>query len=94
MAQRKQVADYIRREFGAKRKIRFLQEVRDAIQRLKCSPNIGRIDPLFADRAKTYRSIIVNGLNKIVYYVEGDTIRIAGFWDTRNEPEAQAVWTE
>ena len=29
-----------------------------------------------------------------VNYVEGDTIRIAGFWDTRNEPEAQAVRTE
>ncbi len=31
---RSQVADYIRREFGAKRKIRFLQEVRETTKKL------------------------------------------------------------
>ena len=87
---RSQVADYIRREFGAKRKIRFLQEVRETTKKLSKAPYIGQIDPLFADRAKTYRSVIVNGLNKMVYYIDEDTIRIVAFWDTRSEPEGQA----
>ena len=29
-------------------------------------------------------------LNKVVYYVKGDTLHIAAFWDTRREPVNQA----
>ena len=90
LAQRKQVADYIRDNFGARYKIRFLQEVRQTTSMLKRSPNIGGIDPLFSGRAIVYRSVIVNGLSKMVYYVKDNTIRIAAFWDTRCEPLAQA----
>ncbi len=90
---RTQVANYIRWQFGAKRKIRFLQEVRDMTQLLKRSPGIGQIDPLFTDRARTYRSVIINGLNKLVYFTEGDILYIAGFWDTRMHDEDQARQT-
>ena len=88
---RTQVANYIRREFGARRKTRFLQEVRQVTQQLKRSPGIRRIDPLFSDRTRTYRSVIINGLNKLVYFTEGDILYIAGFWDTRMQPEDQAA---
>lgn len=53
-------------------------------------PEHGKIDPLFAHRKQLYRSIIVRRLNKIVYYIKDDTIRIAAMWDTRREPKAQA----
>ena len=43
------------------------------------------------DRTIAYRSVIVNGLSKMVYYIKDDTIRIVAFWDTRQEPEAQAA---
>lgn len=88
---RTQVANYIRREFGAKRKTRFLLEVREMTQKIKRSPGIGQIDPLFPDRARTYRSVIINGLNKLVYFTEGDILYIAGFWDTRMDDEDQAT---
>ena len=88
---RTKVANYIRREFGANRKTRFLQEVREMTQKLKRSPGIGQIDPLFRDRARTYRSVIINGLNKLVYFVSDDIIYIAGFWDTRMDDEDQAM---
>lgn len=94
LAQRKQVADCIRDYFGAKHKILFLQEVRRITGMLKRSPNVGSIDPLFADRSVAYRSVIINGLSKMVHYVKDDTIRIAGFWDTRCEPEAQAEFVK
>ena len=90
MAQR-QVAAYIRKEFGTKRAKRFKQEVDDTVKQLMRSPGIGQIDPLFSDRAMTYRSVIINGLNKLVYFVKDDTIYIAGFWDTRMDDEDQAA---
>ena len=55
-----------------------------------CHPNIGSIDPLFDDRPKTYRSIIINGLSKMVYFIDDETIHIVAFWDTRREPKKQA----
>ena len=85
-----QVADYIHKQFGFKRKKTFMQEVRQMAQKLSRSPYIGQIDPLFEGRAKTYRSVIVNGLNKMVYYIEDDIVYIAAFWDTRREPITQA----
>ena len=88
---RTQVADYIRRQFGVKHKTRFLHEVRQVTQQLKRTPGIGQIDPLFADRVRTYRSVIINGLNKLVYFVSDDILYIAGFWDTRMDDESQAA---
>ena len=93
-AQRNQIASYIHRQFGIKRKIRFLQKVRQMTQMLKKSPNIGSIDPLFASRPLAYRSIIINGLSKMVYRVDDDVIHIVGFWDCRQEPQNQAAQTE
>ena len=47
-------------------------------------------DPLFSHRRYVYRSVIINGLSKLVYYVDNDSIYIAAFWDTRREPKNQA----
>ena len=91
---RGQVAEYIRRQFGARCKIGFLQEVREVTKTLSTAPYIGKIEPLFEGRVRTYRSVIVNGLNKIVYFVEDDTIYIAAFWDTRMSDEEQAAKVE
>ena len=88
---RDQVADYIRGYFGAKYKNRFIKEVRKITKMLRRSPNIGSIDPLFADRSVAYRSIIINGLSKMAYRINDDTIYIVGFWDTRQEPGVQAA---
>ena len=84
--QRDQDAEYIRQEFGSKRKIRFLQEVRQSTKTLRDSPNIGKIDPLFTGRVQTYRSIIINNF----YLIDNDTIHIVAFWDSRMEQEEQA----
>lgn len=89
--QKDQVAEYVREEFGYKRKRKFVQDVDKAARMLKRAPNIGQIDPLFANHAATYRSIIINGLNKMVYRIDGDIIYIVAFWDTRMEPEEQAA---
>ena len=87
---RDQVSDYIFDSFGAKRMEKFMQEVDHIVSMLVRSPNIVSIDPLFADRSSTYRSIIINGLSKMVYRIDDDIVYIVGFWDTRKEPTAQA----
>lgn len=43
---------------------------------------MGSEEPLLADLSIEYRSFVINKLNKIVYYVERDTIHIVDFWDT------------
>ena len=87
---RGQIAEYISKHFGAKSKAQFLQEVRRITKMLKLNPNIGSIDPLFSDRPIVYRSIIINGLSKLIYFIEGDVIYIADFWDVRRDPTLQA----
>lgn len=86
---RNQIAKYIHRQFGAKPKDKFLVEVRETTKMLKIHPNLGSIDPLFNDRPKTYRSVIINGLSKMVYFIDDEIIYIAAFWDCRQEPNKQ-----
>lgn len=85
-----QIAKFIQRRFGSTARRNFIEEVKETENLLKRSPYVGKIDPLFADRPRTYRSVIINGLSKMVYFVEGDLIYIAAFWDTRQEPKKQA----
>ena len=90
----RQIAAYIRHQFGIKFEKNFRQKVDQTVCMLVNSPNIGGIDPLFADRPIAYRSIVINGLSKMVYYIKDDTIRIVAFWDTRREPNAQVAKVE
>ncbi len=84
-------ARYIRREFGKKSKESFLQKVRETRRLLADNPCLGPIEPLLAERTQTYRSVVVGKLNKMVYYIEEDTvIYVVAFWDCRREPDTLA----
>lgn len=94
MKGRRQIAKYILNIFGEIAAKDFMLEIHDTIRLLKNNPYMSPIDPLFDDRAKTYRSILINRRSKMVYYIEDDTIQIAGFWDCRRDPEAAAKEVE
>lgn len=81
---------YILAMFGPKASEDFLQEVQHVLDLLESNPCLGPVEPLLAQKTKPYRSVVLNHLNKVVYYIKDDTIRIAAFWDTRREPKAQA----
>ena len=83
-------AQYIEQEFGNRHMVRFLRDVYRAEQLICDSPNMGVLESLLAGRSILYRSFVVKKLNKIVYYVDKDTIYIVDFWDTRREPITQA----
>lgn len=85
-----QTSVYILDKFGPKASEEFLQEVQHVSDLLESNPCLGPVEPLLAQKSKPYRSVVLNHLNKIVYYIKDDTIRIAAFWDTRREPKAQA----
>ena len=87
----RQIARYINKRFGRKARQNFIREVKDVENHLILSPNLGSIAPLFSDRSIAYRSVVINGLSKMVYFIDGDIIYIAAFWDTRCEPVAQAA---
>lgn len=89
-----QVEEYVLRDFGERIRQEFIDEVEQPTLSLADMPTMGKIDPLFAHRKQIYRSIIVRRLNKVIYYVKGDTLHIAAFWDTRREPKAQARQSE
>ncbi|MBQ6730021.1 MAG: hypothetical protein IJQ83_07815 [Bacteroidales bacterium] len=55
---------------------------------LEDNPYMGQIEPLLANKPKEYRSIVINRLNKIIYYIKGETIRVSALWDTRREPKS------
>jgi len=82
----RQIAKYIRKEFGKDRRDEFMKEVRQTRRLIEGSPNIGPVESLLADRAVMYRSYVMNRLDKIIYRIDGDIIYIVAFWDVRRDP--------
>jgi len=72
-------ADFIQEQFGLKSKMRFKKEVRRVNDLLKANPYLGPVEPLLEDLPSEYHSIVVNNLNKMVYYIKDDIIHIADF---------------
>ena len=86
----KQVARYIRKSFGLNQEKKYQQIIRNAANMLLTQPYMGALDPQLSNRTKSYRSIIVNKLNKMVYYVENDVVTIVAFWDCRRDSDQQS----
>ena len=89
-----EVEGYVFEKFGEKARQEFMNNVERTVLTLAELPMLGKLDPLFAHRKRSYRSIIIRRLSKVVYYVKDDIIHIAAFWDTRREPKKQASQVE
>ena len=87
-------ADYIFEEFGAIPLHEFYNSLDEIEENLLFFPEMGKVEPLLQDRSKLYRSIVAAKYNKIIYFIDGDTIYIVDFWDTRREPKKQAMKTK
>ena len=82
-----EIAKYIHEEFGKKYSDNFLGKVKKTKRNLVNNPHLGPEEPLLSDLPNHYRSIVVNNLNKMVYYIDDNsTIYIVDFWDVRREP--------
>ncbi|SFW39103.1 Plasmid stabilization system protein ParE [Prevotellaceae bacterium HUN156] len=63
--------------------LKYLQKQK----RLLKYPESGSLEPLLSDKKIRYRSLIINDYYKLIYYVKGDILRIAAFWDMRMHPD-------
>ncbi|MBR4645176.1 MAG: type II toxin-antitoxin system RelE/ParE family toxin [Bacteroidaceae bacterium] len=84
------IANFISNTFGKRASNKLMKEVYHVGCLLEDNPYMGAIEPLLSDLPKTYRSIVVNRLNKIVYRIVENQIEIADFWDVRREPQKLA----
>ena len=90
----KETADYILHQYGVDAVIRFKTNINEWEDSLSQLPLIGQLEPLLRHRQIPYRSVVINKLNKLIYYLDNDKIIIADLWDTRKEPKAQANITK
>lgn len=81
------IAAYIQREFGEQTKAKFLSEIDATVSVLVLNPKMGAKDPFLKDFSVELRSVRVNRLNRIVYYIDGQRIVIASFRDNRRDPQ-------
>lgn len=81
------IAVYILESFGVKAKNRFVEKVALKIRLVASIPSVGKLESTFGGEDVEYRSVIVNGLSKIIYRIEGNTLYVVAFWDTRREPK-------
>lgn len=79
-------ARYIFQKFGRKTAEKFAKETAKCEAYLAANPQSGHLEPLLQAKSKTYHSLTFQKYNKLIYYIEKDTIHIADLWDTRRDP--------
>lgn len=82
-----QTSNYNQKEFGKRSKQKSLDEVLHVASLLERNPYLGQVESLLDEAPVEYRSIVVNHINKLVYYIHESTIEIVVLWDTRREPK-------
>ena len=85
-----QTEERIQNEFGTKASARFMKEVEEVAYLLEKMPELGHYEPLLANYVQGYRSIVINKLTKLIYYIKGNELLISALWDTRREPNSLA----
>ena len=78
-----EVADYILADFGDCAMKTFLERTEEAEETISLLPNIGSVEWSDTQEGVVYRYVTINRRSKMLYYVDGDTIFIADFWDVR-----------
>ena len=78
--------DYYLHNYGKQACKNLALAIDERVNRLVRFPEIGRPEPLLRNKHILYRSIIIDKNHKLVYYIKGNTIRIAALWDMRMHP--------
>ena len=79
-------ADYIEDNFGVDRSIEFYDEVLEQADSLVQFPKKGPIDEDLKGGKYEYRSLGIGKLSRLIYRIDGETIRILYLWNTRRNP--------
>jgi plasmid stabilization system protein ParE len=79
-------ADYIEDNFGVDRSIEFYDEVLEQADSLVQFPQKGPVDEDLKGGKYEYRSLEIGKLSRLIYRIDGETIRILYLWNTRRNP--------
>ncbi len=66
----KETADYILHQYGVHAVLRFKTNIEEWESSLLQSPSVGKVEPLLRHRQILYRSVVINKLNKLIYYID------------------------
>ena len=80
------IATYIYEQFGVVALMDYSSLTDSWMDVLAKNPYAAKEEELLSHRAKTYRSIPMHKLSKVILYVEDDVVYIADVWDTRRNP--------
>ncbi len=81
------IIDYLSDEFGAKRAMRYMNEVHSEVSKLSTQPNLGQLEPLLEGSKILFQRLVIGDYTKVIYHVTDERIDIADVWDTRMNPE-------
>ena len=79
--------DYVEEHFGEKTRDNLFNSVNHTNDILIDQPYAGRKELLLENDLIQYRSILVSDINRIVYYVEEESVNVVDFWDMRRDPD-------
>lgn len=78
----REITTYVGVNFGRRKAEEVLADIRSQAEMIKTFPEVGRVFVKDNELDITYRSF-TDKMNKIVYFVEGDTINIVTVWQNR-----------
>lgn len=84
--QLQEIYDYHSLKVHSKLALTIIERIIKDAQRLIDNPFIGQHEALLSDRPQGFR-YLVSGNYKIIYWIDDEKIRIASFFDTRQNPE-------
>lgn len=87
MRQWQQILIYYNETGGRRAAEKLYEKYLGRLKRILEYPESGFPEPLLKNRKIFYRAISINKYYKVIYSVEGDTLRIAAFWDMRMHPD-------
>ena len=75
---------YVGVNFGRRKAEEVIADIRIQADMLQTFPSVGRVFAKDTELGITYRSF-TDKLNRIVYYVDGETINIVTVWQNRRD---------
>jgi plasmid stabilization system protein ParE len=88
----REVAQYIASQFGNQALQDFQKRTKEWTRLLKTMPNLGGVDEDISTETFEYRSIAIYKRSMMVYRIEGETIIIVDFYDTRRSVPSSILY--
>ena len=80
----RELLSYVGINFGRRKAEEVLSDIRERAELLKDFPNLGRVFVKDPELGITYRALTAK-LNKMVYFVDNETITIVTVWQNRQD---------